>query len=276
MVNSQNFDFQLLKANLKKLLRSFSLKGGPQTDVWFNFNALQKFEKNLWDLQFETLYEDLSPKLNSGCIEIYPKDDTVIEYVRKNQDALDFFENFYFGYRHPFSFHRLLYGDRVKGKPDQHAFSIMDYLKSELRSDEQSSWKINGMLNPTTINIVSSAVEAVKYGDHDDKNLLLGFLFQFNLVLVLLPQDSSKNKYIPIEDRLFIINPKEKLISKPTLYSSGSNSRTEFLVTHVVSEKKEVVQDEKEIKKIIASEVKREEDEFKRIAQSLTDIFDPK
>ena len=32
----------------------------------------------------------------------------------------------------------------------------------------------------------------------------------------------------------------------------------------------------KEIKKIIASEVKREEEEFKRIAQSLTDIFDPK
>ena len=274
MVNSQNFDFELLKANLKKLLHSFSFKGGPQTDVWFNFNALQKFEKKLWDLQFTTLYEDLSPKLNSGCIEIYPKDESVIEFVRKNQDALDFFENFYFGYRHPFSFHRLLYGDQVKDKPNQYAFSIMDYLKSELRSDEQSSWKINGMLNPATINIVASAVEAAKYGHHDDENLLIEFLFHLNLALVLLPQDSSKKEYIPIEERLFIINPEQKLISKSKLYRSASNSRTKLLVTHVVSEKKEVVQDEKEIKRSIASEVKREEDELKRVAQSLANIFD--
>ena len=262
MVNSQNFDFELLKANLKKLLHSFSFKGGPQTDVWFNFNALQKFEKKLWDLQFTTLYEDLSPKLNSGCIEIYPKDESVIEFVRKNQDASDFFENFYFGYRHPFSFHRLLYGDRVKTNLTNMLF-LMDYLKSELRSDEQSSWKINGMLNPATINIVSSAVEAAKYGNHDDENLLVEFLFHLNLALVLLPQDSSKKEYIPIEERLFIINPEQKLISKSKLYRSASNSRTKLLVTHVVSEKNEIVQDEQEVKKIIALEVKTEEKYFR-------------
>ena len=93
------------------------------------------------------------------------------------------------------------------------------------------------------------------------------------MALVLLPQDSSKKEYIPIEERLFIINPEQKLISKSKLYRSASNSRTKLLVTHVVSEKKEVVQDEKEIKRSIASEVKREEDELKRVAQSLANIL---
>ena len=95
-----------------------------------------------------------------------------------------------------------------------------------------------------------------------------------NLILALFPPQFFKDKKKPLEERLFVIYLKEKLTSKPKLYSSGSNSHTEFLVTHVVSEKKEVVQNEKEIKKIIASEVKREEDEFKKFGQSLTDIFD--
>ena len=129
------------------------------------------------------------------------------------------------------------------------------------------------MFNPATINIVSSAVDAAKYGHHDDENLLIEFLFHLNLALVLLPQDSSENKYIPIEERLFIINPEQKLISKSKLYRLPK-LRTKLLVTHVFLKKKKS-QDEKEIKKIIASEVKREEEEFKRIAQSLTDIFDP-
>ena len=103
------------------------------------------------------------------------------------------------------------------------------------------------MLNPATINIVASAVEAAKYGHHDDENLLIEFLFHLNLALVLLPQDSSKNKYIPIEERLFIINPEQKLISKPKLYRSASNSRSKLLVTHVVSEKKEVVRMKKKL-----------------------------
>ena len=90
MVGFDLENFEQFKIKLQNILQNFSLTRGIKSDVVLNYKKLKKLEAQLWDLDFETIYESLSPKINTASIEIYPKNEALADFIRNDESTFEF------------------------------------------------------------------------------------------------------------------------------------------------------------------------------------------
>ena len=257
MVGFDLENFEQFKIKLQNILQNFSLTRGIKSDVVLNYKKLKKLEAQLWDLDFETIYESLSPKINTASIEIYPKNEALADFIRNDESTFEFFENLAGRTRYSVSFDHLLFSKNYSQELNKEAFSVLNYLDSELETGSSYLLKTVIGFEQSVLNLIAQAVKEVEWGGQNEKDFLTNLLFDLNLALVLLSPEMSKKQDKDLFNRLYIMKPENKFTNPPKIFQGPKQTISELIVTHVFSKDGDLVTDEDEIFKILETESKK-------------------
>ena len=265
MVGFDLENFEQSKIKLQNILQNFSLTRGIKSDVVLNFKKLKELEAQLWDLDFKTSYESLSPKINTASIEIYPKNEAIVDFIRNDKSSFEFFENLARRNLYSVSFYHLLFSKNYSQELNNEAFSVLNYLDSELETGSGYLLKTAIGFDQSVLNLIAQAVKEVEWGGQDEKDFLTNLLFNFNLALVLLSPEMSKKQDKDLFNRLYIMKPEKKFTEPPKIYHGPIKTISELIVTHVFSKDGNLVTDEDKILKILKTEAKKENDYIREL-----------
>ena len=163
------------------------------------------------------------------------------------------------------SFHHLLYSTNYSQEFNKKAFSVFNYLDSELETGSGYLLKTAIGFEQSVLNLIAQAVKEVEWGGQNENDFLTNLLFNFNVALVLISPEMSKKQDKDLFNRLYIMKPENKFTDPPKIYRGPKQTISELIVTHVFSKDGDLVTDEDKILKILKNEAKKENDHIREL-----------